>query len=225
MGEEAVAVAGSGQCILLEGARWDTYCRLVEDFEDSHAAHFAFDRGILEIMVLSLEHEFWNRLLAALFELLAEELDVDFENVGSATFRRDDLEKGFEPDTAFYVKNLESIRGKTRLDPQEDPAPDLVIEVDISHPSLDKLPILVALGVGEVWRFDGTRTTILRRRKDRYVQAAASGIFPILTPMVLTDWLHQARNRKRTVWLRELRKWVRRQADLGCQKSEGRSRK
>jgi hypothetical protein len=81
-----------GQRLILYGVSWATYERLLADFEDSHAAHFAYDRGVLEIIVLSLRQETFNRTLAALVEVLAEEMQIDIINAGSTTFKREDLD-------------------------------------------------------------------------------------------------------------------------------------
>ena len=51
-----------------------------------------------------------------------------------------------------------------------DPPPDLVLEVDITHPSLDKLSIFAAVGVPEVWRYDGERVRMLALAGDSYVE-------------------------------------------------------
>lgn len=56
------------QKVILHGVSWETYERLLADFADSHAAHFAYDQGMLEIMVLSFRHEMLNRTLATLVE-------------------------------------------------------------------------------------------------------------------------------------------------------------
>jgi Uma2 family endonuclease len=75
--------------------------------------------------------------------MLAEGLGVDIQNLGSTTFKRSELERGFEADVCFYVQNAERMHGKVRIDPALDPAPDLVIEVEITSPVLNKLPIYV----------------------------------------------------------------------------------
>ena len=41
------------------------------------------------------------------------------------TFRREDLEKGLEPDQCYYITNEPKIRGKLELDLSVDPPPDL----------------------------------------------------------------------------------------------------
>ncbi len=131
--------------IVLSNIEWETYERLLADQADSSAPRFAYDRGALEIMSPLPEHERYNRTIAALVESVAEELGLDGENLGSTTFKREDLERGFEPDSCFYIQHEAAVRGKSALDLRVDPPPDLVIAIDITHPSLDKFPIYAAL--------------------------------------------------------------------------------
>ena len=48
------------------------------------------------------------------------------------------------------------------IDLTVDPPPDLIVEVDISHPSLDKFPIYASLGVPEVRRHNGDTLQFFR---------------------------------------------------------------
>ncbi len=41
------------QKVILNGVSWDTYQRLLAEHQESSGTHFAYDRGMLEIMVLS----------------------------------------------------------------------------------------------------------------------------------------------------------------------------
>jgi Uma2 family endonuclease len=56
------------------------------------------------------------------------------------------------------------------IDLTVDPPPDLVIEIDITSPSLDKFPLYAVIGVPEVWRYDGTHVTMHRLAGERYVE-------------------------------------------------------
>jgi Uma2 family endonuclease len=76
---------------------------------------------------------------------IAEEWGLDIERHGSATFRREDLRKGFEPDSWFYIQNAAAVRGKEEIALGLDPPPDLVVEVDIASESVDRFPILPRL--------------------------------------------------------------------------------
>jgi Uma2 family endonuclease len=175
---------------------WQTYERLLVDFEDSHAAHFAYDQGVLEILVPSAKHEESNRSLALLIEMLALEMEMEIRNLGSTTFKRADMLRGFEPDTCFYIQRAEQISGKDEIDLTVDPPPDLVIEIDITHPSLDKLPIYAAVGVTEVWRYDGRVVTIFTLGQEVYIPSEASSLLPGVTNADLSRLIEVSRQLK-----------------------------
>jgi Uma2 family endonuclease len=199
----------TAQQVILHGIRWETYERLLAEHEESRSIHFAYDQGALEIMVLSPRHEAIKHLLALLVEVLAEEMGIDVYGFGSTTFRRRDLQRGFEPDACFYIRQEARVRGKTEIDLAVDPAPDLVIEIDISHPSLDKFPIFAALGVAEIWRYDGSEVAILALSAGSYTKRAESTMLPGVTGRQLTDWLETGQRLRRTEWLRRVRTWAR----------------
>ena len=145
----AATVTCPEQRVLLK-VSWETYERLLAEQVDAAGTRFTYDRGLLEIMVVSLGHEDPNRTLALLAEIVAEETGRDLVQSGSTTFKRKDLEKGFEPDSSFYLDaRAEAMRGKKELDLLVDPPPDLVIEIDIASSSLPRLPIFAAVGVGK----------------------------------------------------------------------------
>jgi Uma2 family endonuclease len=192
---------------------WETYERLLADFQDSHAAHFAYDQGVLEIMVLSAEHERPNRTIALLVEEVALEMGIDVDNVGSHTFKREDLARGFEPDTCFYIQNAERVSGKARIDLAVDPPPDLVIEIDITHPSLEKLPLYAAAGVPEVWRYADNVVTIYCLEESSYQSQEVSKVLPGVMSQVLSQFMEASISMKRTAWIRRVREWARELAD------------
>jgi Uma2 family endonuclease len=197
------------QHMALHNISWDTYEGLLADRADSSAPRFTYDRGTLEIMSPSAEHEESNRALAALVEVVAEELDLDLRNLGSTTFRREDLQRGFEPDSCFYLHNEPRVRGKGEIDLTVDPPPDLVIEIDITKPSLDKLPIYAQVGVPEIWRYDGRRVAILTLAGATYAEVARSRVLPALTGAVLSHFSEESRAMRRADWLRRVRAWTR----------------
>ncbi len=199
----------TGQQIILHGVSWETYEQLLSDFQDSHAAHFTYDRGVLEIMVLSFKHETVNRTLAHLVSVIAEELQIDTISAGSTTFKRQDLAKGFEPDSCFYIQNEGRISGKAEIDLDTDPPPDLIIEIDISSSSLNKFPVYAHIGVPEVWRYDGTRVVFFVLAGENYEAAEESRAFPVLTSAMATELLDASAEVKSTAWVHRVRKWVR----------------
>lgn len=198
------------QKVHLNNVSWETYEALLEDHESSSAPRFTFDRGMLEIMSPSPEHEKFNRRIAQLVLAFAEQMDLESEDLGSTTFRREDLARGFEPDSCFYIQNEEQVRGKDRIDLAVDPPPDLVIEVDITSPSINKLTIYAGLGVPEVWRYDGEKLEILQLGDDGYVEASESAALPGLKSTVLSRLVERSKSSRRTVWLRGVREAARR---------------
>jgi Uma2 family endonuclease len=189
------------------------YERLLAEHAGRSSPRFTYDRGELEIMVLSFEHEEINRLVADVFAAIADAMGIDFVNAGSTTLRRRDLERGFEPDTCFYIANASSIRGKKNVDLPDDPPPDLVIEIDITRSSIDKLGIYAAMGVREVWRYDGKAVRIFGLGGENLGPRPTSAFFPGLTSADVSRFIEEARSKPRSVWLQQVRDWATRKAD------------
>ncbi len=187
---------------------WDTYERILAEHPDAAGPRFTYNEGMLEIMVLSAQHEQPNRLLALLVVEIAAELGIDVCPLGSTTFKRAELLKGFEPDSSFYVGRAITIWDR-ELDPAVDPPPDLIIEIDVSQSSLDRFPIFAAFGVPEVWRYDGSRVSFWRLEGGRYVEAESSAALPSLTEALATQLLEDSRRKGSTEWLRRVRAWAR----------------
>jgi Uma2 family endonuclease len=190
---------------------------LLADHQDRSAPRFTYDRGTLEIMSPLPEHEECNRAIALLVEVIAEEWDLDLRNLGSTTFRREDLARGFEPDSCFYLQNAHQIRGKKLLDLTADPPPDLVIEIDITHSSLDKLSLYEALGIPEIWRYDAASLRILSLGDEGYREGEESVALPGVTPRLLIDRVRQSQTMPRREWLRRVRAWAREHPGAGTE--------
>ena len=197
------------QKVILKGVSWETYERLLAEHEGESGTRFTYDSGILEILVPSARHEKPNRILASLVEVRAEEMALNIESLGSTTLKRPDLLKGFEPDSCFYIQHTEAIRDNEEIDLTVDPPPDLVIEIDIPSPSLDKFPLYAAVGVSEVWRYDGTHVTIYRLAGERYVEVPHSIVLSLLTNEHATRFLEERKQVPSTVWFRAVRAWAR----------------
>jgi Uma2 family endonuclease len=200
----------SEQRTILHNVSWETYESLVADHRETSSPRFTYDRGTLEILSPSTKHERLNRRLATLVETVADEWGIDYDNVGSNTFTREDLKRGFEPDSCFYIQNVERVIDKEQIDLSVDPPPDLVLEIDITSPSLDKLPIYAQVGVPEVWRHDGRRVAIYRLEGESYTEQDESAALPGLTTAVISHFLQRSETQKRSTWLRSLREWARR---------------
>jgi Uma2 family endonuclease len=195
--------------VTLHGVSWETYERLLAENDPGRGVRMTYFEGDLEIMVFSLAHEEPNRTLATLVEIVAEERDIDIRRVGSTTIKRRDLFKGFEPDSCFYIQNTPAVAGKDEIDFATDPPPDLVIEIDLTSDSIEKFPLFAALGIPEVWRFDGECVSVHQFWSGQYRETAQSRALPPLNSEVLTRLLQESKTRRSTEWMRAVRRWVR----------------
>lgn len=197
------------QRIVLSNVSWETYERLLEERREDRAPRFTYDRGMLEVMSPSSEHESISYHVGLLVAVFAAEAGVDVYGVGSTTFKREDLERGFEPDACFYSRSPERVRGKKRIDLDLDPPPDLIIEVDITSPSIDKLSIYARLVVPEVWRHAGGRFEILALEGGAYQEVERSVVLPSLTGNTLSELVESSRSLDLPRWLNEARERAR----------------
>jgi Uma2 family endonuclease len=200
------------QRVLLTGIRWQTYEALLEDLGNRHV-FLTYDRGSLEIMAPLFRHEGFTRVLGRVVEITAEVLNIPFKAGWSTTFRRRDLERGLEPDRCFYIANVAAIVGKLDIDLTRDPPPDLAIETDITHSSLDRMSIYASLGVPEVWRFDGQQLQVnLLQTGPAYRPAEASRSFPTLPLAEVAGLVHQVATPDDLAQMRTIRAWVQQHA-------------
>ncbi|MEM9185755.1 MAG: Uma2 family endonuclease [Planctomycetota bacterium] len=150
--DETPVVSGlSGVGIVLEGVSWKTYERLLQGIGDGRV-RVTYDNGLMEIeMSPSRKHESDADFLRSLVALIRRLAKIPAESGGSTTHKRKDLVKGLEPDGCYWIANERAIRGVQNLDLTKHPPPDLVIEVDLTSRSVNKIPIYAALGVPEIW--------------------------------------------------------------------------
>jgi Uma2 family endonuclease len=212
--------------VVLSGVRWQTYTSLLDDL-DNRRVRLTYDRGNLEIMAPLFRHESYAGVLGELVKALAAAAKVRVKSAWSTTFRREDLERGLEPDRCFYIRNLRAVLGRLEIDLSRDPPPDLAIEIDIMSSSLDRLGIYAALGVPEVWRFDGERFEVLLRRDvTGYDPADASPTFPALPVAEVAGLLNEVVTLDDAAQERRVRAWVRKHATVRKNKpNRGRKKK
>jgi Uma2 family endonuclease len=197
------------QHVLLEGITWETYQALLHDLGDHPGSRLVYDRGILEIIMPSDLHEVINRLLALIVTALTDELDMKIKGYGSTTLAREDLDRGVEPDSCFYIQNAERILGR-RLNMATDPPPDLAIEVDLTSSSRRRFGVYLQLGIPEVWHYTEQQGLIIYHLRDGNYQACEfSPTFPMISGAVLQQFLQQAASSDDNAVIRALRQWLR----------------
>jgi len=206
----AAAAQQNGQQVVLYDIPWRAY-QTICDALPERCIRMTFDRGTLEIMTVSGRHEHYKSLFGILIYILAEELNRMIACFGSFTHRRKDLERALEPDQCFYIANYRRVLGKGDIDLLNDPPPDLAVEIEISRSLLDRLAILAALGVPEVWRFDGKTLLVLILQEGQYVDSESSPSFPEIDVAKLVRYLHIGIEQGDLAMGRALRTWLRRQ--------------
>jgi len=172
---------------------WDEYEELLEQVGEARGLRISYNDGTLKVMSLSLEHETYAEFIKRLVSILSLRLRINIRFSGSTTMRKKKKSKGNEPDAGFYVQTAPVVGNRLDLDFAVDPPPDVVVEVDIHHDSTDNYPIYAALGVPEIWRYDGWETTILHLTGNDYVEAETSLALPMLTSAILTEYLAHMR--------------------------------
>ncbi|MEG4573450.1 Uma2 family endonuclease [Microcoleus sp. N3A4] len=204
----AQTLARPEQSVQLSGISWQTYETLLAEIGDRQI-RLTYNRGNLEIMVPSPEHEVYKKVMGRFVETLAEELDVKIEPLGSTTFKRPEL-SGVEPDECFYIQNISAVKGKKRIDMNQDP-PDLVVEIDITSRSENSLQVYADLGVPEVWIYNGSRLRINRFENGEYVECEISLAFPSLPILEIVGFLEQAETMDYLELVKAFRNWVKSQ--------------
>ena len=202
-----------GQSILLENVSWQAFETLLVEIGEHRAARVAYDEGILEIMAPLPEHEYYKEAIGVLVQDLADVVDIDYETLGSTTWKRQDLLAGVEPDNCFYFQNEAVIRGKLDFDLTKDPPPDLVLEIDVTHKCLNRFPIYARLGVPEIWRYEKAQIKIYQLQGNGYVETNTSLVFPLTLIQQIIPFIQQHRAAGKKSMRRAFRDWVRQQIE------------
>jgi Uma2 family endonuclease len=205
-------VVPPGHQVQLKEVTWAELEGILEELGDRGNPRLSYSHGTLEFMSPSPEHEDNKNILSDLIKVLLEELDIEFRDLGSTTFKNQQMDQAVEPDACFYIEHEAEIRGKRRIDLTIDPPPDLAIEIDIT--ARTRFNHYEALGVPELWRYNGSSLEINVLQEGRYVDSAQSLHFPGLPVIdIIPNYLEQSRTTGRTALLRSFRRWV--QAHMG----------
>lgn len=196
---------------VLDNLSWQTYQSILKDWGDERTSRLAFNQGKLEVQMPSELHEITKAFLETIVSAIVFELEIAFKATGSVTLDREDLVRGVEPDASYYFQNASKVRG-IHIDLTKQPPPDLVIEVDITHPSTSKLPIYATLGVPEIWLYDGKELYIYHLQKEQYLKAEHSLAFPVLSTSYLTNLIKRLETDEEHLIIRDLRAYLRSKA-------------
>lgn len=146
--------ASCEQRVVLRSISWDTYVALAEEAK-AGSGKMTYDRGVLEIMSPGMPHETAKRLIGRMIETFTLCHGIEIRSSSSTTFKRSELQRGFEADESYYIQHARELRGVREIDLSIHAPPDLVIEIDMTNTSLPKKELFAAMTVPEVWRYDG----------------------------------------------------------------------
>jgi len=199
-----------GHQLLLKDVSWQMFEKILEKLGEARAARISYSKGMLEIMTPLPEHEDDKVMIGDLVKVLLEELDIEFRSLGSTTFKNKEMLQAVEADDCFYIQNEAAIRGKKRIDLTIDPPPDLAIEIDIT--SRTKFNNYEALGVPELWRYNGRKLLSYVLQDGKYLESETSYNFPSLQiGSVIHQYVEQSKIVGRNAMMKVFRNWVREQ--------------
>ena len=134
-------------------------------------------------------------------------LNIDFEPLGSTTFKNERMNQAVEPDACFYIKNYQAVIGKNRLNLESDPPPDLVLEIDIT--SRTYLDNYRQLGVPELWRYTQSGLQINLLQEGEYIESLSSPNFPQIPIIELINQsVKQSQQLGRSEAIRNFKNWL-----------------
>ena len=200
--------------VVLHNISWQQFEEILANLGESRGARVAYDDGTLEIMTPLPEHEYYKEALGDAIKDIADALDRDYESLGSTTWRREIKKAGVEPDNCFYFQNEPRIRGQLDYDLNQDPPPDLVLEIDLTSKSLNRFAIYARLGVPEIWCYDSGELKIYQLQNENYIEVEISLVFPTLPVQELPALIEQYRSQGRRAIRQAVRNWARERNDL-----------
>jgi Uma2 family endonuclease len=167
--------------MIFEDAPWELYEVILKSYDET-PSRISYSNGRMEIaMTLSMEHEGLKAFLGAMVDALLQVWRIRAARRGSATLKRDEQRKGLEADLCYWIQHYEQMRVVKRLDLNIHPPPDLVVEIDVTHSTVDREDIYQSLGVPEMWHYSTkSRLTAWHNDGQRWSRIEHSKAIPAL---------------------------------------------
>jgi len=198
----------AGSDVFLRGQTFEDYEEIMESVGEASGLRISFDGRNVKIITLSTKHEKYVRLVERMIDNLSMRKRIKILSYGSSTIKSSRQERGSEPNCCFYVQSAELVADKETIDFSRDVPPDIVVEVDIHHSSMEKFEIFSKLRVPEFWLYDGERLRIHRFESENYVAVKKSLALPILSDDILTDFLNSLQTSDQFEILLKFEKWL-----------------
>ena len=199
------------QRVVIQNITWQTFKAMLSEMGSDRGTRLAYAEGTVEIMSPLMPHENSNRLIEGFVVVLCEELGLEIKRSGSLTLTRDDLERGGEPDSSYYIQNESVVRDKEEINLATDPPPDLVLEVEYSRSKINKLELYAAMGIPEFWRYNGSILRLYRLESGKYVECSTTPTFAAISVTEIPRFITESRKVGEIACTRAFRAWVRQQ--------------
>jgi Uma2 family endonuclease len=159
---------------------WQDYQKLQRQLGDRTVPRIKYRHNEILLMAPLPEHGKNASLLALVVITLLDYLNRIYDSFTPITMSLPEI-SGIEPDYCFYIENWQQVQGKNRIDWQNDPPPDLAIEVDVT--SYTDINDYLPYRVPEVWLLKNNQLLVYRLQGESYVLAESS-YFPNVSEIV-----------------------------------------
>ncbi len=203
------------QRIVIRGVGWDVYDCLSEAIGEDQHVRLAYDGEDLEIMTVGYPHERYRERLGKIVAAVSKAFGIARDTAGETTWKRAKVKRGLQADQCYYFQpdKLAAVQAAWARKAKKIahyPNPDLVIEIDLSEPKVDRPGIYAKLQIAEVWRFDGESVVIEQLQSDGSYAPAESSRFLPLRPDDILRWLMVEDYGDELTWERRLDAWAKR---------------
>ena len=182
---------------------WDDYEALCQQLGDKSIPRIKYRPGEIWLMSPLPEHGRNVHIIANVVSTILDYLEKDYEAFTPVTMQLPQR-IGIEPDYCFYIDNWRTVSGKKRINWEESPAPDLVIEIDIT--SYTNVNDYLAFKVPEVWLFRNEIVTIYNLQGESYQVTNYSRYFPEIDVLnLIAECFQVVKSRNTSSAIRQLR--------------------
>jgi len=169
------------ETLLFNGVTWDFYDMFIDSL-GQRPSRVSFDGQTLEMAItLSIEHEGLKSFIGQLISDISTEFKIPMKRGESTTLRFKKKKKGLEPDKCFWIQNAPAVTGIKRLNLNVHPVPDLVLEIDVTHASVNREEIYASIRIPEMWHYArSTGLTAWRNVEGQWARIEYSDAFPAI---------------------------------------------
>ncbi|MGK7895918.1 MAG: Uma2 family endonuclease [Xenococcus sp. (in: cyanobacteria)] len=183
---------------------WDDYEALAQQLDERSIPRLKYRPGEIWLMSPLPEHGRNVHIIANVVTTILDYLEKDYEAFTPVTMKLPQR-SGIEPDYCFYIDNWQAVSGKKRINWEIEPAPDLVLEIDIT--SYTDVNDYLVYKVPEVWLFRNEIVKIYSLKVESYIVTNSSRYFPEIDVLnLIAECFQVASDRNTSSAIRHLRR-------------------